>query len=67
MHTGINMAPQERRRRMMAMRDAVAANNIYRWGSELLSAVAETRAGSVPCSVFTAADDLYAKRTAMLA
>jgi trehalose 6-phosphate synthase len=40
MHDAIAMEPHERRRRMAAMRRAVAANNIYRWGAGLLSALA---------------------------
>ncbi|MBZ5726689.1 MAG: trehalose-6-phosphate synthase [Acidobacteriia bacterium] len=42
MHDAITMAPQERRRRMLGMRAVVAANNVYRWGSELLAALART-------------------------
>ncbi len=35
----LEMPEQERRRRMQKMRDVVSQNNIYRWASELLSAL----------------------------
>ena len=38
----VTMPPLERRRRMAKLRSAVAANTIYRWGTELLKALAET-------------------------
>ena len=33
------MPPEERQRRMRRMRDAVAANNVYRWAGKFLSAL----------------------------
>jgi trehalose 6-phosphate synthase len=35
-HRAIIMAPQARRRRMNKMREAVAANNIYRWAGKIV-------------------------------
>jgi hypothetical protein len=43
------MAPEEPRRRMLRMREAAAANNVRRWGSELLLALADTAAPGVCC------------------
>jgi trehalose-6-phosphate synthase len=41
----IEMPETERRRRMAAMRKVVAANNIYRWGASIISALASIREG----------------------
>jgi len=39
-HQGLGMPAQERRRRMIRMRAAVAANNVYRWAGSLLLTLA---------------------------
>jgi trehalose 6-phosphate synthase len=38
-HQAIEMPDDERRKRMSRMRDALAANNVYRWAGKLLSAL----------------------------
>ncbi len=35
--TAIAMPPEEQRRRMIRMRNAVSRNNVYRWGGKILS------------------------------
>ena len=39
MRVRLEMPAEERQRRMQRMRDAVAANNVYRWAGKILSAL----------------------------
>jgi trehalose 6-phosphate synthase len=38
-HQALEMAPEERKRRMQRMRSAVRDNNVYRWAGKILSAL----------------------------
>jgi len=38
-HQALEMAPEERTRRMQRMRTAVQDNNVYRWAGKILSAL----------------------------
>jgi trehalose 6-phosphate synthase len=40
LRSALQMHPEERRRRMRQMREAVASNNVYRWAGKLLSRLA---------------------------
>jgi trehalose-6-phosphate synthase len=45
-HTAITMPAAERQRRMVRMREAVQANNVYRWAAEFVMALATLRASA---------------------
>ena len=40
----LEMAPEERKRRMQRMRTAVRENNVYRWAGKILSALLKVEA-----------------------
>ncbi len=68
-HDAVSMEPQERRRRMAAMRRVVAFNNVYRWATDFLAALAETSlAGAQPAPELPALQkDAYERRIALSA
>jgi trehalose-6-phosphate synthase len=44
----LEMDPEERRARMLRMREAVSERNIYRWAGDLISRLSQIRLSSVP-------------------